>query len=1266
MSRKIIDIGTIGNDGTGDSIRDSFRKVNDNFRELYSSLGLGEKLTFINLDDVPETYFGNENAVLAVNETTDALKFKQIVPGSGILIDQTTNTNQIVISTEFSEIVADPTPQLGGDLSATSGGNQWRILDLDTPTLPNEAANKEYTDSKISKAGVFGVDPETGNVNSAFGQMTGPLILSRSPEPDDDEVYGGLIAATKQYVDSSSFGSHVNLYVATSGADERPGVSDELQGRALAYAYRTIEAACKRAEEIMLQSRNDIGPYRKVLTYNDGRGICTLSDIDSSPISGSGFAGYATMSVDTVELSAPGANYNVGDILELSGGSGTPARFEVLSTVSTPGAILTFKQLSSGVYTSVPGTSGIPTTSDSAFGGAAKFNVTYKVNNVTITDGGSGYSLVSVRIAGGGATRPAFGVATVESGIISKITITDEGEGFQTIPTVVADLPRMSIKTDNYRTDFTGDVTTDTSVAFRGRDIREGLYLQGVESGALAQILGHEGALDSLGNEIFDVDIVYGQFEIGEPIAYGDIAKTDQITILVESGEYYENYPIKVPANVSIVGNEFRRVIIKPRKGSSSSPWAFQKFRRDLEIDSLTFPDAEGNEAIYGYHYLHNKTQPVYPQVQNGGSYDASAALLKLNKVFLQEEVIAWTNQQIETNTSPFSDTFVYNEKLCKRDVGLLVDAMVFDIKYGGYNRTVSAALKYFQSASSRIAIEEQLSETTASIEKLLELVLDVIQNTVITDVVQTGFPQIIDGAFIAEDGVGQVLEDLFAALIDIISASGSVNYPKENEDMDVFLCNDSVRLQAISCIGHGGFMTVLDPEGQILSRSPYFQECASFSRSKDTPVFAGGMFVDGFAGNLEFKILAVDTPTRIQVGGLDRKPQLPCSFIVNDTVYRVNYIRDYTYNVAGFFYNQAKCSRDVGLIVNAVLDDIIFGTNYRSIAAGFSYLRSYSSRVTTDQKFQTIAGINEARDQLLNLLSDASFKTALTNQMSIVTSIINNVSVSGAPSLSFTNPVGVAAGVINSAAEIAANRIFLIDEIVAYINDNLSPETITGYDETIYARDVGYILDALTFDTYYGGNTATVQAASAYVNGSGIQILGSSEKTLTVQAFTRLKDVILYIVQGTDAWSKSTTNTSVQSTSAGVGTEGTAVQNLVQIVIDIVQTGISTLPTEVAPTSSRGVNYVSYSASETIVLSSLASVQAQVITFLNRTYSAGGSTATLVLDETTPWPFEVFEYDDAVCFRDTGLIIEGLGYDLVFGSNYHARKAGLTYRQEY
>ena len=36
MAKQDVNIGVEGNDGTGDSIRESFRKVNENFQELYA------------------------------------------------------------------------------------------------------------------------------------------------------------------------------------------------------------------------------------------------------------------------------------------------------------------------------------------------------------------------------------------------------------------------------------------------------------------------------------------------------------------------------------------------------------------------------------------------------------------------------------------------------------------------------------------------------------------------------------------------------------------------------------------------------------------------------------------------------------------------------------------------------------------------------------------------------------------------------------------------------------------------------------------------------------------------------------------------------------------------------------------------------------------------------------------------------------------------------------------------------------------------------
>ncbi len=949
MARRIIDIGAVGNDGTGDSIRDSFRKVNENFRELYSSLGLGERLKFITLDDTPETYDGaldssqnNYTPLVTVNNTEDGLTFKHLRAGNGITIDFEGNPSEIVINSDFAEISADPSPQLGGNLSARFGGEQYRILDLGTNATPitplykHEAVNKSYADTKVAKAGINAIDPETGIANIAFGRMTGPLLLSRDPEPDDDLLYEGLTAATKRYVDSSAFGSTVNLYVATSGQDARTGVTGALQGRALAYAYRTIEAACKRAEELVLEAREELGPYRKRLTFNSGANDCTLSKIETSPSSGTGFIGLIKMSVESVDINVVGVNYYPGDIVEINGGTVAPgggkARIEVLSTLTTPGAIATYRIVSSGLYTALPSATAATTTIvvNAAPAGiirtnTATFNLTFNVASVAITNGGSGYNLVSVRITGGGGSG-AFGNAVVTAGVITSLTITDRGSGFTSLPTLAVDLPRFFIRTDNYRTDFTGDYTTTTPETVRGRDIREGLYLQGEDSGALAQIVSHSGALDSNGNEIFDVDVKYGAFTLGETILYGDVSKNIQIAIIVEAGVYEENYPIKVPNNTTIVGDDFRRCQIRPRPGTSSSPWAFMKFRRDIFVgqpvgnysvfdpidDQWTNEVRSGDliqtaSRLYGYHYLEDTSEPVYPPINNPGGFTAAAALLSLNKSFLADEITAWMNNRISTATSPSSIwyNFEYNQVLCKRDVGLLVDSFVFDLKYGSYNRTISAGLKYYQGPSNlgdpEIAITTQLPQYLQVLTHLEDLMQDVIANNEISTVYNQSYIQIIDPAYQAEVGSSGVVTALVTALTDVIDGSGSVNYPKDNDKLDVFLANDATRWQSISGQGHGGFMMVLDPTGQILAKSPYPQECASFSKSIDRITFSGGMYVDGFAGNLQFRHTASSSGnTVISVTGLDRYPQLPASFIVSDTVYRVNTIRNFVYGATG------------------------------------------------------------------------------------------------------------------------------------------------------------------------------------------------------------------------------------------------------------------------------------------------------------------------------------------------------------------------------
>ena len=1333
MARKIIDTGVVGNDGTGDSIRDSFRKVNDNFRELYSSLGLGERLTILGLDDVKPSqnsqpyrdtggYLGKENAVLSVNPDGSGVMFKQLVPGSGVSLDFSSNSNEIQISSEFSAVVADTSPQLGGDLSAFSGGIYHKIRDLGTtsnPQLPvfeHQAVNKAYTDTKISRAGVDAIDPRTNQSNPAFGTMSGPLILSRDPQPSDDETYDGLIAATKRYVDNSAFGSSVNLYVATSGADDRVGVSQELQGRALAYAYRTIEAACKRAEEIMLESRLEIGPYKKTLTFNNGAEECTLDFIGEAPSSGSGFSGTVLMSVDTISIRAVGNNYRPGDVLTLVGGTFIePARYEVLS-ITAAGGVLTTRQLSSGVYTALPGGIGIITSTDSEFGGlgggaaVATVDATYKVNNVQVNDGGGGYGLVSVRIAGGGGSG-SFGTADVVGGIIISITITDQGSGFTSLPNVVVNLPRFLIRTQGYRTDFTGDYSTTTPVTIRGRDIREGLFLRGETSGALAQILNHSGSLDSDGNEIFDVDIKYGSFQIDEVISFGDVTKNTQITILVESGIYEENLPLRLPQNVSIVGDEFRRCIIRPKKGISSSPWSFLNFRRDLTIGELNVDQLTLVDRLYGYHYLQDSGTPVYPIVNNKGYYRATSQLLVLNRQFIQKEVVAWIDFQIINNQSPFNTSFLYNKVLCERDVGLLIDAMIFDLRWGGSNRTVSAALKYYGSPSALIAIgATQLSQTIAGIRRLGTLAQLVVRNVQIQEIYQNVFPQIVDGAYVAEVGSGGVsfsIDDISTAIsavvttstahglttgdqividsvggmveingndyyvqvidptsfyvyndlllsnavdsrlygeyttggnatnnggvigalintiIDVVDNSGSVNYPKNNDEMDVLLCNDAVRIQSITFQGHGGFAMVLDPEGQILAKSPYAQECASFSKGTGAQTFAGGQYIDGFAGNLKFKILSKDSNTFLRVGDLKRMPQLPASFIVEDTVYRINYIRDFTFNTAGstasfvlddvtpwpydiFTYNESICSRDVGLIIDGLGYDIVLGTNYHARKSGLSYRQANAQVVIDTQLDLTIRAIQEAHNIAYGYLDGYPIAQSIVNtSKSAISEIVRNGEIF-APTLAFALPTGLSADLTNAKILLESNVDFIKDETVGYINTTY-PALVGSYDSEKCARDIQYIIEALMYDLVYGGNSETRKAGIKYYDAVGsaeVLQVPPLQLTETIAGVSHAKYVAKQVIQNlapTTVYSSTARSSGTPATVAEVNIVDTLLTNIE----DIITTGTGAADPEVLP-DLNAYPYTTIAKNSRIeLLANKAAVQSETITFVNENANA-------------------------------------------------------------
>ncbi len=143
--------------------------------------------------------------------------------------------------------------------------------------------------------------------------------------------------------------------------------------------------------------------------------------------------------------------------------------------------------------------------------------------------------------------------------------------------------------------------------------------------------------------------------------------------------------------------------------------------------------------------------------------------------------------------------------------------------------------------------------------------------------------------------------------------------------------------------------------------------------------------FVGGGFTVLAEATVNLSTNRSITVNSLRDVPQVGSviQFEGDDTKY---YITETITSVQPFIYDESVCRRDVRRIVDAVVGDMVMGTNYQAIAAGRSYLRSTSQKVLLEQLEPTIYGIEAARDAMLERIpdSDPSNETARYERIAV------------------------------------------------------------------------------------------------------------------------------------------------------------------------------------------------------------------------------------------------------------------------------------------
>lgn len=221
-----------------------------------------------------------------------------------------------------------------------------------------------------------------------------------------------------------------------------------------------------------------------------------------------------------------------------------------------------------------------------------------------------------------------------------------------------------------------------------------------------------------------------------------------------------------------------------------------------------------------------------------------------------------------------------------------------------------------------------------------------------------------------------------------------------------------------------------------------------------------------------------------------------------------INYI---TMTYPDLKFDLFKCSRDVGYIVDAIVDDMVFETTYLSIYTALSYFENSANKVTDIQLNETLDSIRFVRDYIKSLLDNGSSEYIIVDQnFSIILDILEN-GPEVAPNPNYTNPP--ANGLqerINAKNILVANRDFLTEEAIAYRDQNYAS---IFYDKTEFRKDFKNILNAIIYDTLYGGNSKLADAADEFFK-NGYNELSSGEKGAVTSTFNYILSITKQCLQ--------------------------------------------------------------------------------------------------------------------------------------------------------
>ena len=146
--------------------------------------------------------------------------------------------------------------------------------------------------------------------------------------------------------------------------------------------------------------------------------------------------------------------------------------------------------------------------------------------------------------------------------------------------------------------------------------------------------------------------------------------------------------------------------------------------------------------------------------------YPNAYGLLESNKSFIQKEATAWIQSQVDAGESGFVG-YTYNQEKCERDVGFIIDAYLYDLRYGGNSRTYKYVSYYWDQDVAQVDGDRQPEIQTHAF--IRDLITDYIFTNTLYSAENLSETQVITDTD-AETAAEARIDTLSGIVIDVIT----------------------------------------------------------------------------------------------------------------------------------------------------------------------------------------------------------------------------------------------------------------------------------------------------------------------------------------------------------------------------------------------------------------------------------------------------------------------------------------------------------------